>query len=192
MSFIRLFLAQKTCEDTPVLKPIPVILAEYNPAWPEMAIRHGECFRVLGSTLVAVHHIGSTAVPGLVAKPIIDLMPLITDLAELDRHQAAVTALGYSWHGELGIPGRRYCALCDETGARIVQLHFFRADSPHSKRHLAFRNYLRAHPAAASAYAAEKRRARDLHPGDSHAYNDEKAAWIQKTEAAALIWSGDH
>jgi GrpB-like predicted nucleotidyltransferase (UPF0157 family) len=153
-----------------------------------MAARHAERLAVLGSTLVAVHHIGSTSVPGLAAKPIIDLMPLVTDLADLDRERRCVEALGYIWQGELGIPGRRYCTLSVEAGIRIVQLHFFNADSPQVERHIAFRDYLRAHPDAASAYEKEKRRARDLHPDDSHAYADAKAAWIRDMEAKALSW----
>ena len=168
--------------------PIPVCLAAYDPEWPQMATGHAEHLRVLGPILVMVHHIGSTSVPGLAAKPIIDLMPLVTDLAYLDRERWRVEALGYHWHGELGISGRRYCTLSDEAGNRIVQLHFFKADSPQVARHIAFRDYLRAHPETASAYEREKRRARDLHPDDSHAYTDEKAAWIRDTEAKALIW----
>jgi GrpB-like predicted nucleotidyltransferase (UPF0157 family) len=168
--------------------PIPVILAAYNPEWPQMAASHAERLRVLGSTLVTVHHIGSTSVPGLAAKPIIDLMPLVTDLADLDRDRQSVETLGYNWHGELGLPGGRYCTLSDEAGIRLVQLHFFKTDSSHVERHIAFRDYLRAHPNAASAYEKEKRRARDLHPNDSHAYTDEKTAWIRDTEAQALIW----
>jgi GrpB-like predicted nucleotidyltransferase (UPF0157 family) len=167
---------------------ISVILAAYNPDWPTMAASHAEGLRVLGSVLLIVHHIGSTAVPGLAAKPIIDLMPLVTDLAELDRERWRVEALGYNWHGAYGISRRRYCTLCEQTGIRIVQLHFFKVDSPHAERHIAFRDYLRAHPEAASAYENEKRRARDLHPNDSHAYSDEKAAWIRNAEATALIW----
>ena len=170
------------------IQPIPVIMAAYNPDWPQMAAGYAEQLRVLGPVLVTVHHIGSTAVPGLAAKPIIDLMPLVTDLADLDRERGRIEALGYDWLGELGIPGRRYCKRDDATGTRIVQLHFFQADSPHVERHIAFRNYLRAHPEVARAYETEKRRARDLHPDDSHAYTDEKAAWVQKTEATALIW----
>ena len=166
----------------------PVILAAYNPDWPQMAARHAERLRVLGPALVTVHHIGSTAVPGLAAKPIIDLMPLVTDLAGLDRERSRVEALGYKWHGELGIPERRYCTLNDVNGTRIVQLHFFEADSSQVKRHIAFRDYLRAHPETAGAYETEKRRARDLHPNDPNAYCDEKAGWIKKTEALALVW----
>lgn len=175
----------------PVPPPIPVILAAYNPDWPEMAVRYGERLQLLGPVLVTVHHVGSTAVPGLAAKPIIDLMPLVTDLAGLDRERGRVVELGYEWHGEFGLPERRYCTLSDETGKRIVQLHFFKADSPHVKRHLAFRNYLRAHPEMAKRYEAEKRRARDLCPNDSHAYSDEKAAWVQNLEATALIWANE-
>ena len=168
--------------------PIPVILAAYDPEWPRLAARHAERLRALGPTLVAVHHIGSTSVPGLAAKPIIDLMPLVTSLADLDRDRGRVEALGYQWHGELGIAGRRYCTLSDADGRRLVQLHFFAADSPQVRRHIAFRDYLRAHPEAAAAYAAEKRRARDLNPDDTHAYTDEKDAWIRRTEATALAW----
>lgn len=171
-----------------MLKPIPVILAAYNPEWPRIAASHGERLRVLGSILVTVHHIGSTSVPGLAAKPIIDLMPLVTNVNDLDGQRQHIEALGYIWHGELDISGRRYCTLSDEAGIRIVQLHFFEADSPHVRRHIAFRDHLRAHPKAANAYAVEKRRAQALHPNNSHAYAEEKDAWIRETETKALIW----
>ena len=153
-----------------------------------MAARLAEHLQVLDPILVTVHHIGSTAVPGLTAKPIIDLMPLVTDLSGLDRQQLRVEALGYGWHGEFGMPGRRYCTLSNGAGIRIAQLHFFEAGSPHATRHIAFRDYLRTHPAAARAYADEKRRARDLHPADSHAYSDEKATWVAEMEIKALTW----
>jgi GrpB-like predicted nucleotidyltransferase (UPF0157 family) len=169
-------------------KAIPVILAPYNSDWPVLAAGYAESLRVLGSALMTVHHIGSTAVPGLAAKPIIDLMPLVRDLADLDKERWRVEELGYNCHGELGISGRRYCTLSDEIGIRIVQLHFFSADSQHVERHIAFRDYLRAHPEASGAYEKEKRRARNLHPNDSHAYSNEKGAWIRVTEAEALIW----
>ena len=153
-----------------------------------MAASRAECLRVLGPVLVTVHHIGSTSVPGLAAKPIIDLMPLVTELDALDRQQARLEELGYDWHGEYGIPERRYCTLADGSGVRLVQLHFFAVDSPQVTRHVAFRDYLRAFPEVASAYEKEKRRARDLHPYDIHAYTDEKDAWIRRTEAKALDW----
>ncbi len=167
--------------------PIPVVLADYDPEWPNLAARHAETLKTLGPVLLTVHHIGSTSVPGLAAKPIIDLMPIVTSLSALDQIQPRIEALGYSCHGELGLEGRRYCVLTNEAGTRTAQLHFFEPDSPHVERHLAFRDYLRANPEVARACEAEKRRARDLHPLSSHAYSEEKGAWIQELQAAALV-----
>jgi GrpB-like predicted nucleotidyltransferase (UPF0157 family) len=172
-----------------MLQPFPVRLVDYDPDWPRQAAERIARLRVLEPVLVAVHHIGSTAIPGLIAKPIIDLMPLVTDLGALDQERGAVEALGYRWHGEYGIAGRRYCTL--EIGdRRVAQLHFFTMGSREAHRHLAFRDYLRAHPGIAAAYAEVKRRARDLHPGDSHAYGAEKQPWIDRAEADALVWYG--
>ncbi len=168
-------------------EPFPVHFVDYDPDWPRQAQERIARLRVLEPVLVAAHHIGSTAVPGMIAKPIIDLMLLVTDLAALDQERAAVEALGYRWHGEVGIPGRRYCTR-DVGTRRMAQLHFFTMGSPDAHRHLAFRDYLRTHPGAASAYAAAKRRARDQHPGDSHAYGAAKQPWIDQTEAQALAW----
>ncbi len=71
--------------------PIPVGLAPYDPAWPEMAIRYRQRLQTLGHVLVKVHHIGSTSVPGMSAKPIIDLMPVVANLTELAQRHSLVT-----------------------------------------------------------------------------------------------------
>ena len=172
-----------------MLRPFPVRLVDYDPDWPRQAQERIARLRVLEPVLLAAHHIGSTAVPGLIAKPIIDLMPLVNDIAALDLERGAVEALGYAWHGEYGIPGRRYCT-ADIGNRRVAQLHFFAMGDPGVLRHLAFRDYLRAHSGIAAAYAAEKRRARDMHPGDHHAYGAEKHGWINRVEAEALAWYG--
>ena len=168
--------------------PIPVELVPPDPEWAGRAETQTTRLKgALGGVLVTVHHIGSTAIPGIAAKPIIDLIPEVTDLRGLDARRPAVEALGYRWWGEYGIAGRRYCVLNDpETGGRLVQLHCFASGSPDIARHLAFRDHLRRHPQIARAYEAEKRRARDLHPNNSHAYTEEKAAWIRAMEAEAL------
>lgn len=166
---------------------ISVELHPYNPAWAGMARDlAAQLADAMKETLVAVHHIGSTAIPGIAAKPVLDLMLVVTSLAALDTAGARVASLGYEWHGEYGIPGRRYCTLAAQDGRRLAQLHCFAHGSPHIRRHLAFRDYLHAHPPAARAYEAEKMRCRDLHPHDSHAYGDAKAGWIARIEAEAL------
>jgi GrpB-like predicted nucleotidyltransferase (UPF0157 family) len=170
--------------------PLNVELHPHSPLWAGMAADEQARLKVaLGSVLVTVHHIGSTAIPGIMAKPIVDLIPLVTDLAALDAKQEAVRALGYRWYGEFGIPGRRYCLLVDpETGKRKFQLHCFAQGDPEIGRHLAFRDYLRAHPVLAKEYEAEKIRAAAVVSHDVNAYNDEKNGWIKRVEKDALAW----
>ncbi|MEQ1689064.1 MAG: GrpB family protein, partial [Sphingopyxis sp.] len=145
----------------------------------------------LGDVLIAIHHIGSTAVPGLTSKPVIDLMPIVVNLEALDARRGDVEALGLRWNGEFGVDGRRFCTLNDAAGKRLANVHFYAQGSPHAKRHLALRDYLRNHGDVAAAYAVEKKRAQAIHPNDSVAYSAEKGAWIRATLGKALRDYGD-
>src|SRR5262249_45301363 len=134
--------------------PIAVELHPHDPAWAEGARR--EAARLTGAIGLAivktVHHIGSTAIPGIRAKPILDLMPIVCSLAALDDSRSVVEGLGYAWWGEYGLPGRRYCTLADTaTGRRRVQLHCYQERSLEVARHLAFRDHLRSRPDLARA-----------------------------------------
>lgn len=169
-------------------RPIPVQLVVYDPEWPALATHYCNGLRVLEPLLVVVHHIGSTSVPGMAAKPVLDLMPLVGDLDGFDARRRDVEALGYAWHGEFGVEGRRFCTLDDEEGKRIVQLHCYQDDSPHARRQLAFRDYLRAFPEVAAEYEKEKYRASALFPDNSVDYSREKGAFIRAAEAKALAW----
>lgn len=168
--------------------PIPVHLVAYDPNWPRLAEDYSRQLTALGTTLVVVHHIGSTAVVGLSAKPVIDLMPLVVSLVELEEKRPLLESLGYRWHGEYGVPGRRFCTLESETGERLAQLHCYEQDNPSARAQLAFRDYLRAHPDIAQEYQAEKYRARNLFPHNSTEYANEKGAWIRATVDKALDW----
>jgi GrpB-like predicted nucleotidyltransferase (UPF0157 family) len=124
-----------------MLAPIPVELVPHDPAWAEAAQHEAARLQAAaGLAIIVVHHIGSTAIPGIRAKPILDLMPLLRSLADFDEMRPAIEGLGYAWWGEYGIPGRRYCNLSDPvTGQRKIHLHCFEEGSPQVARHLAFR-----------------------------------------------------
>jgi|HubBroStandDraft_4_1064222.scaffolds.fasta_scaffold37829_2 GrpB-like predicted nucleotidyltransferase (UPF0157 family) len=172
-------------------QPMPVELQPHSQEWTRLAeIERGRLSDVLRTNLVAVHHIGSTAIPGICAKPVVDLIPEVLSLSRLDDERQQVCSLGYQWWGEHGLTGRRYCTLDDRgTGKRRVQLHCFVRGDAHIERHLAFRDYLRAHPEIAGEYEAVKIHARDLHPNDSSAYADEKSTWVSTIELLALEWT---
>ena len=169
---------------------IPVELVAHRAEWAQMAaVETARLKAALGDNLIAVHHVGSTAIPNIMAKPIVDLMPTVRDLAVLDTQAKAVRDLGYKWHGEFGLEGRRFCTFADpRTGARIFQLHFFRPNNDNAIRMLAFRDYLRSHPFVAKAYEMEKLHAASLQPHDTTAYTAEKNDWIKRVEKDAMDW----
>ena len=169
--------------------PIRVEMFPYSADWPVSARREMEALvEAVGTGVCEVHHIGSTAVPGLAAKPILDLMVVVAELSVIDGAVACFGRLGYCGWGELGIEGRRYFTKDDESGLRVAQVHCFREGSPDVERHVAFRDYLRAHEAVAAEYQREKLRCAGLHASDSHAYGDCKAEWIRRVEAEAVRW----
>jgi len=91
----------------------PVDLVPHRREWAEMArVEAARLTCAIGPEIVVgIHHIGSTSIPGIHAKPTIDLMPLVTTLREFDMREAAVRTLGYEWRGEFGIPGRRFLTM---------------------------------------------------------------------------------
>jgi GrpB-like predicted nucleotidyltransferase (UPF0157 family) len=106
---------------------------------------------------------------------------VVDELARFDEARPVIEALGYAWHGEYGLPGRRYCTLDEPiSGRRTVQLHCYQAGSREITRLLAFRDYLRSHPVVAREYELVKAGCRDRHPADSHAYTACKSEWIRE------------
>ncbi len=168
--------------------PRPVALAPHDPQW---AVRAealiADLHAAAPGAFTALHPIGSTAVPGLAAKPVIDLLGEAGDLAAIEAARAALEGLGWRWRGENGAAGRRYFTMDDpETGARAAHLHVHAAGDPMIAWHLAFRDRLRAEPAVVAAYAREKQRCAALHPDDSGAYAACKKAWTDGVAAEAV------
>ena len=165
-----------------------VIVTEYNPLWPQLYRQEAEQIRaILRDNCVAIHHIGSTAVVGLCAKPVIDIMPVVVSLARVDAQKKAFEAIGYEVLGEFGIAGRRY--LRKGGDERTHQLHIFEQGADEQiERHLALRDYLRAHPQDAAVYGRLKRQLAQQFPWDIESYCDGKDDLVRKLEQTALQW----
>jgi GrpB-like predicted nucleotidyltransferase (UPF0157 family) len=135
-----------------------------------------------------VHHIGSTAIPGIFAKPVIDILMEVENTFEFDGSSYAMEGLGYESMGEFAIPGRRYFRRNNAVGIRTHQVHAFESKSPEIARHLAFRDYLIAHLAEARAYGELKRDLAREFPEDIQGYMKGKNSFIKEHEAKALVW----
>lgn len=159
-----------------------------DPAWPARAQAESDRWRALDlAGLVTIHHIGSTSVPGLPAKAIIDLLPVFETIDKCDAAKAQIATLGYEWLGEFGLPGRRYARLIDPgTGKHLLHAHCYAQGSAEITRHLALRDALRNNAPLRAAYTSVKARCAALHPGDHRAYGACKGSWIDKAETKAL------
>ncbi len=142
----------------------------------------------LGENVSAVHHIGSTAIPNIHAKPVVDLLVEVRDIAEVDGRSSAMESLGYEVMGEYGIPGRRYFRKDNDEGIRTHHVHAFEAGSAEAERHLAFRDYMIAHPSEAQTYGELKRKLAAEHPQNIDAYMDGKDDFIKEIDRKAARW----
>ncbi len=165
------------------MKPVRVVA--YDGRWPEMFARERDRLAgVLGPAAAAIHHVGSTSIPGMCAKPVLDVLVETPVLALMDEATPGLEAAGYAARGEHGIPGRRYFSR--PPGDRPeIHLHAYAVGDFRVARHLRFRDYLRAHPDAAERYAVLKRALARAHRDDAGAYQDGKAELIAEIDARA-------
>ena len=173
----------------------PVLLEPVDAAWAERY--RGWSDRIAGTlidafdggVLLDLAHVGSTAVPGLPAKPTLDVMARVHPWPLPAEHAGALVARGFVDHGEHGLPGRRYFT----HGGHEVHLHVVGLESDHWVRHLALRDLLRAEPEVRDRYARAKwaaQAAATLAPGPDRraAYQDAKAPTVAALEREAIAW----
>jgi GrpB-like predicted nucleotidyltransferase (UPF0157 family) len=142
---------------------------------------------------MAIHHIGSTAVPGLDAKPIIDILVVLEETGSIQSFDTQMEANGYRVRGECldaavpGTPGRFYFTK-DTAGVRTHHVHACAQGHSEILDKLAFRDYLRSHPAAAAAYGQLKRRLALAHRHDNIGYMQGKDAFVKAMLVDAQRW----
>lgn len=157
-----------------------IIVAPYDPSWATDFERiFARVAPALSGLALSVEHVGSTSVPGLWAKPILDIDAVIPSMAHLPEAVRRLEAIGYRHRGNLGIEGRE--AFAYEGNEDFMEQHFYvcPADSPELRRHLAFRDYLRANPDARDEYSRVKREGARLYPHDIDAYIEHKGPLVR-------------
>ena len=158
-----------------------VVVMPYDARWARdfLEIRE-ELQAALGPLAMKIEHVGSTSVRGLAAKPIIDIDVVIRDTSLFGDVAAALAKIGYYHEGDLGIAGREAFGYDGKAHLRAHHLYVCARDSAELKRHIAFRNYLRANPDAVRAYGRIKEEGARLYPDDIEKYIAHKAPFIEK------------
>ena len=171
------------------------LVVSYDPEWPRLfAEIRAVIERNIPGKFHAIEHVGSTSVPGMAAKPIIDI-DVAVRAGQFDAVRQRLEALGYEWEGEKGVLGRHSFRLHDNTLSSALarhHLYVLEADAEVLRRDRAFRDYLRGHPDAAARLSAHKleiaaRLAIDL-DDDRNAYQEAKAPMVLEILEKALAW----
>lgn len=164
-----------------------IAIEEYNADWPALFEQERDVIlSAIPVSLHAIHHIGSTSVHLLSAKPIIDILIEIDDLATLDSVSGSFDLIGYEPMGEYGIRGRRFFRKGNMK--RTHHIHAFERGSFGARRHLAFRDYLRAKPEVAREYESLKKLVAVQSGSDIRKYCEGKDAFVSKHQSLAIKW----
>ncbi|MCP3738648.1 GrpB family protein [Rossellomorea sp. BNER] len=143
---------------------------------------------LLKNVSITIHHVGSTSVEGLAAKPIIDILVELPTLESLNPHIDEFVKSGYVLKGENGIPNRRYFQF-EKDGTRLVHLHMYQKGNHEIHRHIAFRDYLREFPKEAKQYGNIKQELAKRFPLDIASYIMGKDEFVKAMEKKALAWN---
>ena len=178
-----------------IARPDPVVhiimraieVVQFREDWAEIFEKEKELIVAsLPLKSIVVHHIGSTSVRGLAAKPVIDILIEVEDVVRLDGYGEIFKSLDYECLGEFGIPGRRYYQKGGEK--RSHHIHAFKRESPDAIRHIAFKEYLKAHESVANEYAELKMKVARSCNNDILKYCAGKADFVNKYEKLAVQW----
>ena len=161
-------------------------LAPSDPGWPVMFESEARRIRrTLGDLVDRIDHVGSTSVPGLDAKPIVDIQLSLESMIPRNAYVEPLTHLGYRWVVDPWTDEHEYFSR-DQDSKRAFQIHVCRSGSEWERRHLAFRDWLREHPDDAAEYARLKHDLAERHPRDIIAYIEGKGPFIKRIESMAL------
>ena len=157
-----------------------IIVLPYDEKWKQAFLDiKSELVAALGPLALSIEHVGSTSVPGLAAKPIIDI-DVVVRKTNLESAIKALATIGYEHEGNGGIEGREMFKYSGKEHLMDHHLYVCPEDSRELKRHVLFRDYLLSHPDAVQAYSQIKKEAAELYPHDIDSYINHKGTVIEK------------
>lgn len=163
-----------------------VELKPHDPAWSSLFIEaEAEIQSILQDNCIEIHHIGSTAIPDIHAKPIIDVLPVVKDISLVDSFNAKFEAQGYVCMGEYGIPGRRF--YWKSKSKRTHNIHLFEQGSPEISKYLRFKEFMLSHEDYAKAYSLIKCSLAEVFSQDIESYVNGKASFVQLIDYKAGV-----
>jgi GrpB-like predicted nucleotidyltransferase (UPF0157 family) len=166
-----------------------VEVVPHNPNWRNLFETESKQITIaLGEKIVVIHHIGSTSIEKIYAKPIIDILVEVKSIDRVDDQNSSMQLLGYQCMGEFGIKDRRFFRKDNLDGIRTHHIHAFEVGSAQISRHLAFRDYLNVYIDDALAYSSLKRSLAAKYPDDIEGYMDGKHEFIQEIDRQAAEW----
>ncbi|MBW4565248.1 MAG: GrpB family protein [Mojavia pulchra JT2-VF2] len=169
-----------------MLKRVKVV--SHDPSWAQQfKLEAAAICAVFKQQLIDIYHIGSTAIPQIKAKPIIDILAVVQDIHTVEQFNPALVQLGYEPLGDFGIPGRRFFAKGGDFD-RTHNLHIFQIGHQEIEYCLNFRDYLIAHPEEATTYSRLKEELAQRFPKDINGYLAGKNDFIKDTIKKAKAW----
>ena len=167
-----------------------LILTSHDPSWKErFSSESCRLLQALGPNVIAIHHIGSTSIPDVLAKPVIDVLVEVRQIDQVDENTGQKCDLLYEAMGEYGIDGRRYFRRSRTGEFPAFHIHVFATNSEHVERHLAFRDYLLAHPGKAKEYSELKVKLSESGSASKSDYQAAKTPFIEACIKDATKWS---
>ena len=159
----------------------------YKEEWSALFLEESEKIKeVYGDEIVSIYHIGSTAIPNIYAKPVIDILVEVMDIDRIDLYNKRMEQLNYEARGENGIPNRRF--FMKGGNNRTHHVHIFEKGDDEIKRHLVFRDYMIAHPEEALQYSQLKQQLAKQFPDNMEDYIEGKDDYIKSIDQKAAEW----
>lgn len=164
------------------------LFTDYDPNWVIQFASIRDFLSTIFTNALAIEHVGSTSIPGMQAKPVIDVLVIVEKMESFEEEKQAMTAAGYEWGEDYIAPNSLIFFKLGAGDEKVENIHIFEKDSLKTRQFLIMRDFFRAHPNLAKEYSDLKRKNHELHPDDYPAYRRAKTSFLDDMEKKAYEW----